>query len=175
MNKSSRLLALLLALVMLIGALTSCDLINSSQSPGSTDDEKNDSGNPIDCPHLWMDGICRLCTARCNHEWVPGGCKICDAICYHSGIHENEICSTCTKDLRDAPFTLTVTTNCESNVTSGTPTFGRAESLKEIFIHVMTGRGYRMYISANLVNVYVNDTLVTDYNTVITFCQHLLL
>ena len=168
MKKSSRLLALFLALVMLIGALTSCDLINSSQSPGSTDDEKNDSGNPIDCPHLWMDGICRLCTARCKHEWVPGGCKICDAICYHNGIHENEICSTCSKDLRDAPFNVTVTTNCESNVTSGTSTFGRAESLKEIFIHVMTSRGYRMYISTNLVNVYVNGTLVTDYNTVIT-------
>ena len=169
MKKSIRLIALLLSLIMLLGAFTSCDLLETFLSTDEDDDTTEDTGADVnaDCPHLWIGGICRLCATPCTHEWVPGGCKICDEICYHQGIHENEICSVCGKDLTDAPFDVTVTTDCESNIVDGMSTFGRAESLKEMFIHIMTGRGYYMYISAGTVNVYLNGTLVTDYNTLV--------
>lgn len=170
MKKSIRLIALLLSLIMLLGAFTSCDLLDSFLSTDSTDGTTDDTGSGeanTDCSHLWMRDVCRLCTKICEHEWVPGGCKICNEICYHSGIHENDTCSTCGKDLQDAPFTVNVTTNCEAHVTVGSPIFGRAESLKEIFDHIMSDRGYYMYICAGLANIYVNGDLVTDYNTLI--------
>ena len=88
--KRIKITALMLALILTVSAIASCDKIKSI-IPGIMGN--NDSKG--ECEHFYFDGVCRLCSFECSHEWSNGSCKKCDKLCNHPNTEHNQTCKVC--------------------------------------------------------------------------------